>query len=81
MIITPMELISMRIFTYRRINDLAEALKKERTAEPEHPGSEQVYVVPTRTDVDKLKDILLGTGGIDPSFPSIWRWGDILGNS
>lgn len=67
----------MQIFTYKRVNDLAEALRNYDTSE-NGSGTETVFVVPTRPDMERLKDIFLEGQGLGLSIPCIWRWSDLF---
>ena len=67
----------MHIFTYRRISELSEELNRQAWTD-RYGTSEKILVVPTRADMELLKEMLLEKGGIGIPFPHIWRWGDLF---
>lgn len=67
----------MHIFTYRRISELSEELNYQAWTD-RGATSEKIFVVPTRADMELLKEMILEKGGIGTPFPHIWRWGDLF---
>lgn len=68
----------MQIFTYRKVSEFT-AKVNQLTWDTAPDPSPKIFIVPTRDDMELLKDMLLGTGGMGISFPEIYRWGDLFG--